>query len=210
MPAAVMTYTSLVADLKTYSERPNDVELSAQIPQIVLLTESELAADLRVLGNALVVSSTLVAGTASIAKPSYWRRTTSFSITVPATGRQDLFKRPYEYLRNFWPNAALTGVPRFYAEYNYNNFFVAPTPDIAYPFELIYFARLDPLSATNQSNWFTVNAPQLLLFNGMHHVSLFLKNFDKADAWKARYKDAVASLQLEDGARVYDRTTVEA
>jgi hypothetical protein len=209
MPAAVMTYTSLVEDLKTYSERPDDAALNAQIPKLVLLTESELAADLRVLGNELVVTSALSVGDASISKPSYWRRTTSFAITVPGQGRQDLFKRPYEYVRNFWPDAALTGVPRFYAEYNYSNFLVAPTPDLPYVFELIYFARLDPLSADNQVNWFTANAPQLLLFNGMHHVSLFLKNFDKADIWKTRYREAIDSLKMEDGARVYDRTTVE-
>jgi hypothetical protein len=210
MPAAVMTYTSLVVDLKTYSERPDDAALAEQIPKLVLLTESELAADLRVLGNELVVTAALSVGAASLVKPSYWRRTTSFGILVPGQGRKDLFKRPYEYLRNFWPDAAQTGVPRFYAEYNYNNFLVAPTPDLAYTFELVYFARLDPLSEDNQTNWFTANAPQLLLFNGMHHVSLFLKNFDKADVWKMRYKEAIDSLKMEDGARVYDRTTVEA
>jgi hypothetical protein len=209
MPAATMTYTSLVSDIKAYCERPDDAQLAAQIPRILMLAESELAADLKVLGNELVVAATLSIGDSTLIKPSYWRKTTSFSITVPGAGRQELFKRTYEYVRNYWPDQTLTGVPRFYAEYNYNNFLIAPTPDAAYPLELIYFVRLDPLSNDNQTNWSTANAPQVLFYNCMYQAQMFLKNFDKAAVWKDKYAEAVASLKLEDAERVVDRTVVE-
>lgn len=209
MPDLVMTYDSLVGDIKKYSERPNDEALAAQIPSIILLAENELATDLKVLGSEIVAESTLTNGQETLEKPKYWRRTTSLTIDIPTTGQKTLEKRTYEFLRNFWPIVSQKGVPRFYAEYDFNNFIVAPTPDANYAFELVYSARLDPLSDANQENWFTTNAPQLLLYSCMYHTSLFLKNFDKAREWRASYDTSVAGFKLEDSTRSYDRSTVE-
>ena len=203
-----MDYFALVANIKSYSERPNDAGLAAQIPQIILLAENELAADLRLLGNELVVVAAMNTGDATVEKPTYWRATTSFSITV-GSRRVQLLKRTYEFLRNFWPDATAVDVPRYYSEYNAANFLVAPTPDAAYPLELLYFARLDPLTEENTFNWFTTNAPQVLLYGCMYHTSLFLKNFEKAGFWKEQYGIALASLGREDAQRSTDRATIE-
>lgn len=206
---ASMTYASLVSDVLKYSERPNDAALTAQIPRIIMLAETECASDLKVLGNEIVAEANFTPGIPYVAKPSFWRKTSSIMITKLDGTRGELQKRTYEYLRNFWPDSAETGVPRFYAEYNYNNFIVAPTPATDLDFEIIYNARLDPLSASNQVNWFTENAPQVLLYSCMYHTSLFLKNFDKADNWKAQYATALGSLMGEDKQRDTDRTTVK-
>lgn len=205
---AVMTYESLASDIQNYSERPNDSRLVEQIPSLVALAESECAADLKILGNELVVVSTLTPGNPVIAKPAFWRRTVSLTVRRANGERVSLFKRPYEYLRNFWPNPGeQEDPPRFYAEYNYNNFFIAPTPGTALQFELVYNARLDPLSTANQVNWLTANAPQVLLYSCMYHTSLFLKNFDKAANWKEQYNAALGALTFEDKQRDKDRTT---
>ena len=209
MPAAAMTFDSLFSNVLSYSERPNDLELEAEIPRLVLLAENDCAVDLRVLGNELAVQTTLTIGDPTLAKPEFWRRTTSLMITVTGVGRHELKKRTYEYVRNFWPVQTDVGVPRFYAEYNAANFIIAPTPEATYATELIYFARLDPLSDDHQTNWFTVNSPQLLLYGTMYQASLFLKNFARAETWKMHYKSTLESLKVEDGARTYDRTTVE-
>jgi hypothetical protein len=210
MPSpAVMTYATLVADIKTYCERPNDAQLAAQIPRLILLAESECASDLKVLGNELVAQSTMTTGDPVIAKPDFWRDTVSLMITVPGVGRRELPKRLYEYLRNFWPDQAAVDVPRFYAEYNSANFLIAPTPAADYAFELIYHARLEPLSDSTQSNWFTGNTPQLLLYSCMYHASLYLKNFGKAAQWRGSYETALAMLTKEDARRTFDRTVAK-
>lgn len=209
MPASVMTFTSLSEDILRYSERPNDDRLAAQIPRLILLSEAECAADLRVLGSELVVTGTMTSDNPVLEKPSYWRATTSITVTTSGTTRRTLKKRTYEFLRNYWPDQSVTGVPVYYAEYNYNNFFFAPTPNAALPFELIYQARLDPLSEENQTNWTTTNAPQLLFHGCMYNASLFLKNFDKAATWRMGYDSALASLKREDASRSTDRSTVK-
>lgn len=209
MPAAVMTYASLSDDILGYSERPADARLIDQIPRIILMAESECASDLKVLGNELVVTGTMNAGNPVVEKPSYWRSTTSMTLVTAAGERKPLKKRAYEYLRNYWPDQTQQDEPSFYADYNYNNILVAPTPNAAFEFELIYHARLDPLSESNQTNWTTQTAPQLLLYCAMYHASLFLKNFDKAVVWKGSYDAALNSLGREDARRSVDRTVVK-
>lgn len=206
--AAVMTYDSLVESIKQYSDKVSDDELIAEIPSLIMLAEVEVATDLKVLGNELVVQSTLIAGNPVIEKPSYWRNTVSFSVNLP-TGWTTLHKRTLEYLRNYAPDPNAQGAPRFYAEYNINNFLIAPAAAGNYDFELVYNARLDPLSSANQTNWLTGNAPQLLLYNCMKHAQLFLKNYEESDRWGGQYMAALSSMTSEDARRSSDRSTNE-
>jgi len=206
-----MTYDSLVSSIKEYSDKTNDDELIAEIPNLILLAENEVATDLKVLGNELVVQAALTIADPIVEKPSYWRNTVSFTINSPDEGWRPVLKRTLEYVRNYAPvnTIASRGVPRFYAEYNVNNFLLAPAPAGGYDFELVYNARLDPLSSSNQTNWLTANAPQLLLYNCMKHAQLFLKNYGESDRWSVQYVAALTSMTAEDARRSSDRTTQE-
>lgn len=79
--AAVMTYDSLVNDIRTYLERTDDATLE-KIPTFIMLAEQVLAAELKFLGNLIVVESNMVQGEAIIAKPARWRKTVSMNVTV--------------------------------------------------------------------------------------------------------------------------------
>ncbi len=209
MPAASLTYTTLVEQIKLYCERPNDAALLVQIPTLILLTESKLAASIKTLGIQQAAVSSMTLGATTIAKPAYWRDTVSFRFVLPATGEQvPLLLRSYEYCRAYWPVSASQSVPKYYADYNYENFLIAPTPDAAYLFEILYHPRLTPLSDATQVNWFTDNAPQLLLYGCMVEAQTWLKNFDKAAIWQGQLDSALAALTSEDNARLADRDTV--
>lgn len=205
--AAVMTYSSLVADLKVYCERVNDDAFDAQIPRLVMLAENRVATDLKTEGVQAVVTGALPLAD-NMAKPAYWRDTVSFLVTRANGKKFNLLPRSYEYARQYWPNAALTGEPRFYADYNFDNFLIVPTPAAALNFELCYHARLDPLDDAHQTNWMTANAPQLLWYAAMVEAQTFLKNEDKMAMWGGLYNDSLGGLKQEDSGRSEDRTTV--
>lgn len=205
---AYMNYEALVENIKTYSERPNDTKLAAQIPQIVLLAETEVATDLKVLGTELVVNGVMDQGQPTLAKPEFWRSTVSIIVDLPS-GKRVLKKRTPEFLQTFSPEVTALGEPRFYADLNATRFVFAPTPAADYQFQMIYNARIPPLSPDNQTNWFTTNAPQVLLYSCMYHTQLFLKNFALADNWRASYAAALGALTLEDMKRVSDRSNKE-
>jgi len=204
--AAVMTYDSLVNDISTYLERTDEATLT-KIPQFIMLAEQCIAADIKFLGNLVVVESTMVLSEAVIAKPARWRKTVSMNITVAGV-RTPVLLRKYEYLREYWPNASLTDVPLFYCDYDFTHWLVAPTPADDYSYEALYYERVQPLDSSNQSNWFTEYSPQALLYGTLLQAMPFLKNDERLPMWQAQYQQTITALQTEDVTRVADRQAI--
>ena len=204
--AAVMTYDSLVDDIEAYLERTDQATIQ-KIPTFIMLAEQVLATDLKFLGNLTVSQSTMVATQPIIDKPARWRKTVSMNVTVNGE-RRPVFLRKYEYLREYWPDATQTDVPLFYCDYDYTHWLVAPTPASAYNFEVLYYERLQPLDSSNQTNWFTIYAPQALLYGTLLQAMPFLKNDERVPMWQAQYTQVVETLKTEDVLRLGDRQAV--
>lgn len=204
--AAVMTYDSLVENIRAYLER-TDAATLAKIPLFIMLAEQVIAADLKILGNITVNTSTMVQGSNIIDKPARWHKTVSMNVTVNGT-RQPVLLRKYEYIRNYWPDPAETGVPLFYCDYDYTHWLVGPTPNAAYDFEVLYYERVQPLDSSNQTNWFTIYAPQALLYGSLLQAMPFLKNDDRTPIWQAQYDQIIAVLKNEDKLRIADRQAI--
>jgi len=204
--ASVMTYTSLVENIQSYLER-DDTATVDKIPLFIMLAEQIIASQIKFLGNLTVNTSTMTASTSIIDKPARWHKTVSMNITVAGV-RQPVLLRKYEYLREYWPNATSTGTPEFYSDYDYTHWLVAPTPDAAYTFEVLYYERIQPLDSSNQTNWFTIYAPQALLYGSLLQAMPFLKNDERMTMWKANYDQIMQTLMAEDKLRIADRQAV--
>ena len=204
--AAVMTYSSLVADISSYLERTDQATLE-KIPTFIMLAEQVIAAEIKFLGNLTPMQSNLVMGEAVINKPARWHKTVSMNVTVGGI-RQPVFLRKYEYLREYWPNPTQTDSPRFYADYDYTHWLIAPTPDDDYAFEVLYYERIQPLDSSNQTNWFTIYAPQALLYGTLLQAMPFLKNDERIPMWQAQYDKIMQVLKAEDIQRMGDRQAI--
>jgi len=204
--AVTMTYDSLVENIQSYLERTDTATLE-KIPLFIMLAEQVIAAQIKFLGNLTVNNSTMVANTSIIDKPARWHKTVSFNITVNGE-RQPVFMRQYEYLRQYWPDATQTGVPVYFADYDYTHWLVAPTPASAYSFEVLYYERVQPLDSTNQTNWFTIYAPQALLYGSLLQAMPFLKNDERSQMWQAQYDAIMATLTTENKLRIADRQAI--
>lgn len=204
--AAVMTYASLYDDIASYLERSDTATLE-KIPTFIMLAEQVIASEIKFLGNLTVNESTMVAGNAIIQKPARWHKTVSMNVLVDGE-KKPVFLRKYEYLREYWPDPTLTGIPDYYADYDYEHWLVAPTPASNYSFEILYYQRLQPLDDTNQTNWLTVYAPQALLYGTLLQAMPFLKNDDRIPMWQAQYQQIMQVLKTEDTQRMGDRQAV--
>lgn len=204
--AYVMTYDNLVTDIAQYLER-TDAATLAKIPTFIGLTEQKIATQLKILGNLTVQASTFIQGANIIDKPARWHKTVSFNITV-AGRRRPVLLRTYEYLREYWPDPAQEDVPKFFADYDYTHWMIAPTPDAAYNFEILYYERIQPLDSSNQTNWFTIYAPQALLYGSLVEASMFLKNYDKAAAYGQQFETIMQTMVVENKLRIADRQAV--
>src|SRR5688572_19810740 len=103
-----MTFDSLKEDMRRYLERgqPADTSVYEQIPSLINLAERDIARKLKIQGFINVVTSTLVAGVSTYAKPDRWRRTVSMEYGAGVSGntRESLYARSYEYCRRYWPD----------------------------------------------------------------------------------------------------------
>jgi hypothetical protein len=204
-PSWVLTYDSLNSTVLQYLERRDPAVVNA-IPTFITLAEFEIAEQIKTLGQLQVVQSTMSAGNAVLQKPARWRKTVSMNVVVDGK-RQAILLRKYEYLKNYWPDASQTSVPKFYADTDWDHWYVAPTPDQAYAFEVLYYERVAPLSSTNQTNWITQNAPNAMLFGTLLQAMPFLKN-DQRQIFQQKYTESLQALKAEDVARVGDRQAV--
>jgi len=212
--ATAMTFTTLKQDVQRYLERGNtlasDPIVFEQIPRLINLAERRIARELKVEGFINVVTGTLSAGQSVYPKPDRWRDTVSINIGTGATfdNRKIIYARVYEYLRSYWPNALETDTPIFYSDYDYSHWLLAPTPDAAYPFEILYYELPPLLDESVQTNWITEYAPQLLLYGTLVEATPFLKNDERIPVWQSMYDRAAAMLNGEDLAKILDRSAV--
>ena len=210
MPVA-QTYTALLADARRYIERgftsASDPEVFTQLPRLVTLAERRCGRELKILGFQVPVTSAFAIGTAVYEKPDRWRETISMNYGTGTSNntRNPIFPRSYEYLRNYWPDDSVTGTPEFYADYDYQHFIVAPTPAAAYPFEMLYWQQPDMLDDTNETNWLTQFAPELLLYATLLEAVPFLKNSDQIPVWTQMYDRAASAINGEDLQKILDR-----
>ncbi len=195
-----MTYDNLVADVINYMER-NDAQFVAQIPSLIGLAESAIAAELKTYLQMTVVETTLLENQVILAKPARWRKTISMK-----TNGKPMLMRSQDYIAQYQSESD-PSVPLYYAEYDYNNWAFAPAPDADYPVEIIYYSEIQPLDTTNQQNLFTREAPQAMLFGTLLQAQGYLKALDKLEVWKGYYTDALTSLKKEDSSRRIDRNT---
>lgn len=201
----VLTYDSLTSSVLQYLERNDDAVIEA-IPTFITLCEFEIAQQIKTLGQQQVVDSTMTINNAVIPKPARWRKTVSFNVTGSSGTPSPVYVRKYEYLLNY-NTGGTTGLPLYYADYDYDHWLVSPTPDADYDFQVLFYERLQPLSSTNQTNWLTQNAPNAMLYGTLLQAMPFLKN-DQRTIFQQKYQEAMAVLKTEDQLRTGDRQTI--
>jgi len=203
--AYVMTYDSLLVDLRRYLERgftqESDQIVYDQLPRLITLGERRIARELKIEGFIRAVQTPLQTGVAVYLKPDRWRDTVSMTLNgVP------IFARAYEYCRNYWPNEAQTGTPQFYADYDFQHWLLAPTPDAASTLEILYYEQPALLGEELQTNWLTEYAPDLLLYAALLEATPFLKSDERIQTWQALYDRAAQAISGEDLKRIMDRS----
>jgi len=142
-------------------------------------------------------SGNLTASNQYLALPSDYLAPFSLSITNGSSKDFILFK-DVNFVQSFNPNAATTGVPRYYAQFDIDNFILGPTPDSNYAVELHYFYR--PLSLTagagGATTWLSVNASVALLYGCLIEAYTFMKGEgDLIQNYTQRFTEALSRVK---------------
>jgi hypothetical protein len=122
-------------------------------------------------------SASFVSGNKYLPKPSDWLFSYSLSFVDGNGDKQFLLNKDVNFIQEFWPDATDTSSPRYYADFDLQNFIVGPTPDAAYDAELHYFYRPPSLTSTSGSTqtWLSENAGPALLYGSLVEAYTFMK-----------------------------------
>jgi hypothetical protein len=90
-----------------------------------------------------------------------------------------------------------TGSKRFY-NIIAGQLVIQPVIDDTYILEIVYYGKLIPLSVIVTDNWVSTNHPDVYVFGLMTEINSFMKDGVSADAWNARFTQAVSEITSAD------------
>ena len=121
------------------------------------------------------VTSTLTSSDKFLTVPSDYLASFSLQITT-ASSETFLLQKDVNFLQEAYPPSASTGLPKYYAIFDINNFILAPTPNSNYTVELHYFYRPTSITASGDgTSWLGTNAPFALLYGSLIEAYSFMK-----------------------------------
>lgn len=184
------TYSQLKADVASWLNRD---DLSANVPDMITLGENRAYRELRLRCMEAALSSTISSGTISVPE----RYVAMKYAYVNATPVSKLERKDAEWIYQTYPTRSADGIPRYFAR-EADSFIFAPYPDSAYTVKGIYYRRLPALSDSNTTNWFTENAPELLLFAALAEAKAFIEDNERVSLWNQKYMDVRDRLMKQE------------
>ena len=148
------TLTTLRTALKQYTEN-TETSFVNNIDLFIRLAEERILKNVQLNVFEKNVSGTMTSSNQYLACPSDFLAPNSLTITNSSEYSYLQFKEK-EFVQTFTPNSATTGVPRYYAQFDVDNFIIAPTPNSGYTVDLSYFYR--PASLSESTITFTVSS----------------------------------------------------
>ena len=122
----------------------------------------------------------------------------SFSLQITQAGSErHLLQKDVNFLQEAFVASASTGIPRYYARFDVNNFIVAPTPNSNYTVELHYYYRPTSITASGDgTSWLGTNAPFALLYGSLVESYTFMKGEqDMIQQYEKRFTDQLVRLK---------------
>lgn len=184
------TYDNLKTEVVSWLNREGFASLVAQVDTFLGMAQRRVfrTCDFRCLEESTTDT------TATLTLPADYQRSKALFLSIGST-QAEVTGGSYHNLLNL-----MGGSPRCPVKYAIQggSLVLAPTPDQEYDYTLLYYKSLPLLSDSNTTNWFTDNAPELLLFGSLVEACLFLKDDNRAQVWQARFDQTKEDIQTSD------------
>lgn len=188
-----MNYTELKDQIWSYLQTDDD-GLGGMTDTIIRQAEERIVRSVQlpyfrknVTGNATLANQYL-------ATPSDFLST--YSLAVINAGEQSyLLPKDVAFIREAYPSATATGVPKYYAIFDENTFLLGPSPAGNYSMELHYYYEPASIVDTGTS-WLGDNAENALLYGCLVEGYTVLKGDPEImQVYADRYMDALTQLK---------------
>ena len=169
------TKATLTTAIQDYTDN-SETTFVNNIPNFVKAAEEKILKSVDLDYFRKNVTSALTSSDAFLTVPADYLA--SFSLQITTSGSESfLLQKDVNFLREYTPASTTTGLPKYYARFDEDNFILAPTPNSNYAIQLNYFYRPASLTAGSDSgtSWVSTNAPFALLYGSLVEAYTFMK-----------------------------------
>lgn len=186
------TYATLVQAIKDWTEY-DETTFNQNIDTFIRNCEERIiyAAQMEVFRKN--VSGSCSASNQYLACPSDYLSPYSLSVTVNGS-KVFLLNKDVEYVQEYNPSGT-TGVPKYYAAFDVDNFLLAPVPAASYAAELHYYYRPESIVVAGTS-WLGTYAEEAMLYGCLSEANTYMKGeADLQQKYENRFLESVSRLK---------------
>ena len=191
-----MTYGELKQAIQDYTEN-DETTFVNNIPLFIRLTEERILKNVQLNLFQKNQFGNMTSSNEYLAAPSDFLAPFSLSIDVDGDKEFLLFK-DLDFVQSYSPDATVTGQPKYYAQFDKDNFIIGPTPDANYTVDIHYLYRPTSLTAGSDSGttWLSENAEITLLYGALIEAYTFMKGQpDLMAMYNQRFVEGVMRLK---------------
>ncbi len=201
-----MTYGELKQALQDYTEN-DETTFVNNLPLFIRLAEERILKNVSLNLFQKNQFGNMTSGNQYLAAPSDFLAPFSLSFDVNGAAEFLLFK-DLDFVQTYTPDPTTTGQPKYYAQFDVDNFILAPTPDANYTVDIHYLYRPASLTAGADSGttWLSQNAELALLYGSLVEAYIFMKGEPQMmQLYEQRMQESVARLKnLGEGQETID------
>ena len=189
------TLTTLTDSIKEWTQN-DETTFVAEIPFFIKNAEERILKSVDLDYFRKNVTGVMTSGNKFLQKPSDYLATFSLSF-VSSSENVFLLQKDVNFIQEYSPNPSTTGIPIYYAQFDVDNFIIAPTPNANFSVELHYYYRPASLTTDDSgSTWISTNAPDALLYDSLVEAYTFMKvENDLIQLYTSRYAESLARLK---------------
>jgi hypothetical protein len=199
-------YAELRAAIADWLARPEDPAIAALTPDLIRLAEARIVFGSGEIGSTLYAPplrvrqmetrATIVLSAEYVALPTDFAEMRELKINT-AHERKLTYLTPQHFAEIAASHGS--GLPRFYTLVG-NALRFGPVPSGSPPLtaELLYYAKLPPLTESSPTNWLLATAPHIYLFGALLEAAAYIRDPTQLADWSAQYMTAVSAFQAQD------------
>lgn len=190
------TYAELKQAIQDYLENYETTFVN-NLPLFIRLAEERILKNVQLNLFQKNQSGNMTAGNQYLTAPTDFLSPISLSIDV-AGAKEFLQLKDLDFIQSYNPDPTVTGQPRYYGQFDVDNFIIAPTPDLSYAVDIHYMYRPASLTAGAEggTTWLSENAEIALLYGSMVEAYTFMKGDpDLMQVYVMRANEALARVK---------------
>ena len=191
------TYDQLKQAIQDYTEN-SETSFVANLPLFIRAAEERILKNVQLALFRRNQTAALTQANPYLNCPSDFLAPFSLSYTLNNEKTFVEFK-DVSFVQTYSPNATTQGLPKYYAQFDVDNFLVGPTPNANLDVELHYLYRPTSITAGagGGTTWISTNGELALLYGSLVEAYIFMKGeADVMQQYNQRFGEAMIGLKM--------------